>query len=124
MKIKTLLNVSITLSIALIFNYTDCYFIPAENEHNITSLSSFVFGSCYNGISKHRSRYDIFDIIDTHKPDFFMWVGDAAYVRYYSTEKIKIRYKILNFLLGKWKVLNETKIENKFNQTKHNIREY
>jgi hypothetical protein len=121
MKIKTWFH-SLTSLIITFFQIINCYYIPKEDKHNITSINSFVFGSCYNGISKHKSRFDIFDTINQHKPDFFMWIGDAAYVRYYSTEKIKIRYKILNFLLGKWKLLNETKIEKKFNESKNNPR--
>jgi hypothetical protein len=119
---KIIFGIFFNLSISCLLY--KCYFIPAENKHNISSINSFIFGSCYNGINKHKSRYDIFETIDRHNPDFFMWLGDAAYVRYYSTERIKLRYKILNYILRKWKPLNETKIEKKFNETKYNPCKY
>ena len=96
------------------------FYIPPEDQHNITEINSFAFGSCYNGISKHTSRFDIFEVIDKNQPDFFMWIGDAAYVRYYSKSEIQLRYKVLNFLLGRWREFNSTRVEKKFNQTKHN----
>jgi hypothetical protein len=110
------------LIIFLFLNFYYAYYIDQENLHNITQLNTLTFGSCYNGVSIHSSRYEIFDVISKHSPDLFMWIGDAAYLRYYSEEKIKFRYKILNFLLDKWKDLNRTHVEKKFNMTKYNPR--
>jgi hypothetical protein len=111
------------LIILLFFDFHYSYYIPQENLHNITQMNTFTFGSCYNGgNSKHSSRFDIFDTIGKQNPDLFMWIGDVAYVQYYSKEKIQLHHKILNFILGKWKELNKTQVEKKFNQTKYNPR--
>ena len=74
-------------------SFISSYYIPEDN-HNITEINSFAFGSCYN-LRKSISKYTIFNVIDKHKPDVFMWLGDAAYVRYAKESRWKIvrKYK-------------------------------
>jgi hypothetical protein len=104
-----------------IFNCINGYFINSEDRHNVSSINSFAFGSCYNGINKHKSRYDIFDTIHKNKPDLFIWLGDAAYIRYYK-EGLGFFQRIKLNLFNKWRPINSTRIEKKFNQTKFNTR--
>ncbi len=103
-----------------IFKIIFSFYIANENKHNISAINNFVFGSCYNGVDHHKSRYDIFDIIENNKPDLFIWTGDAAYVRYYY-KKPSFIDKIFNSLFNRYESFNSTHVEFKFNQTKNNI---
>lgn len=111
-----------TLTVLILLLYihlTWSYYIRNKNNHNITTLNNLTFGSCYNGINHLGGRFDIFDAIDKHNPNLWIWTGDAAYIRY-AKDKIKIRYKILNSLFRLYYEFNDTRVEEKFNQTKYN----
>lgn len=94
------------------------YYIPPEN-HKLTSINSFAFGSCYN-LHKNVSKYAIFNVIDKNKPDIFMWLGDAAYVRFSPTSKYKLirKYK---YFFSVFDEFNRTKVLKQFNNTKYSV---
>ena len=98
------------------FSFISSYYIPEDN-HNITEINSFAFGSCYN-LKKSISKYTIFNVIDKHKPDVFMWLGDAAYVRYAKESRWKIvrKYKYFFNVFDKF---NKTKVLRQYNNTKY-----
>ena len=98
-----------------IFFFVLNYYIP-EKAHNITSINSFAFGSCYN-LKKTISKYTIFDVIDKHKPDVFMWLGDAAYVRYSKSSKWKIM-KYYKYFFNVFDPFNKTRVLRQYKNTK------
>lgn len=100
----------------LLINRLVAYYI-SPNNHKITSINSFAFGSCYN-LHKNVSKYEIFNIIHKNKPDFFMWLGDAAYVRFARQSKYKLVRKY-QYYFSVFDEFNRTRVLRQFNNTKY-----
>ena len=84
------------------------YYIP-ETNHNITNITSFAFGSCYN-LKKTISKYTIFNEISKTSADVFLWLGDAAYV-----DEPNLLYYYKQTHPNNW-----TRVEEIFNTSKSN----
>ena len=91
------------------------YYIP-ETNHNITNITSFAFGSCYN-LKKTISKYTIFNEISKTSPDVFLWLGDAAYVRYAPESKYKLIRKYQQ-TFNIFNPFNKTRVLRQYNNTK------
>jgi hypothetical protein len=71
-------KLSITL-ITLFFLINNSMSYPIiSGSHKNTTLNTFAFGSCFYG--RLSTRLDIFKTILLHKPELWVWLGDAAYV--------------------------------------------
>jgi hypothetical protein len=58
-------------------------FLVESNTYYISNsqdkvLNNMTFGSCFYG--RESKRFDIFEKILSHKPEMWMWTGDASYV--------------------------------------------
>jgi hypothetical protein len=54
---------------------SNSFYIP---NHHDKELNNIAFGSCFYG--RESKRLDIFEKILSHKPEMWMWTGDASYV--------------------------------------------
>ncbi len=90
----------------------------SEKNNSLAPINKIALGSCYNGLNNKNSRFDIFQKIDEHKPDLWIWLGDAAYIR--PLKRTSYIQKISNFFSNKNLTFDYIGVEEKFNQTKNN----
>ncbi len=74
-KIKLLIICSFFINITL------NYHIPCNKNINKT-FNNFSFGSCFLGFLSDRD--DMFNTINKNNPELWVWLGDAAYIDYYT----------------------------------------